>query len=300
MKKNIKMKISELKNSLYHMNYKENKKLYILFFVTILLFISYYFIITNVVCRHNFEKENIYISEKNENVIFKIDKIISYSSAYAIDNSEQKTLEDLAIQQFSDIAIYINNSNSIKELTNENTIKEIYIDNIQINEHNKSGTRIVNYKNALDFGKFKELNFINSDNNSEDTNTTDNKIYFDIIKTNENNSIDNYDSPVFFTDCSNPLTIGYINKDIIKGFVLPEHNKSISLNGTMLNLADIPLKDIQYDISFTINIKNNLDQNFSCNIHINNLIGSNEIYNGYIARQHSNSEIAYNFFNLCY
>ena len=46
---------------------------------------------------------------------FEISKIINYSSAEAIDNSE--TLQDFDISQYSDFAIFIDNHSKIEELT---------------------------------------------------------------------------------------------------------------------------------------------------------------------------------------
>ena len=47
------------------------------------------------------------ISEENENSVFNIQKILVYSSATAVDNSEDQSLKDVSISQFSDISIYI-------------------------------------------------------------------------------------------------------------------------------------------------------------------------------------------------
>ena len=63
------------------------------------------------------------------NRVFSVDKIIVYSSANATDSTTTKS--SLNISQFSDIAILItNNSNNI--FTKENTIKDLYIDNIKL------------------------------------------------------------------------------------------------------------------------------------------------------------------------
>lgn len=80
--------------------------------------------------RAQFAKQMITIADSNEKSIFKIAKIIKYSSAEAIDKSPEQNLQDLSIHQYSDIAIYIDNGSS--NLTEENTIKELYLDNFKI------------------------------------------------------------------------------------------------------------------------------------------------------------------------
>ena len=69
-----------------------------------------------------------------------------YSSANAVDNSENQSLNNMSISQFSDISLYIDNSKISSDLTDENTIKELYIDNIYLSTQSENGTKILNYK----------------------------------------------------------------------------------------------------------------------------------------------------------
>ena len=46
----------------------------------------------------------------NENSIFNIQKMLFYSSANAVDNTEEQSLQNLSISQYTDISIYIDNT----------------------------------------------------------------------------------------------------------------------------------------------------------------------------------------------
>ena len=182
-----------------------------------------------------FLQDAMLILEKNQETVFTLDKIILTSSANAIDNSENKNLQDLSIYQFTDIAVYIGNG---EELTNENTVKKLYIDNIAITTRTKKGIQSLNYKNFQKFGKSDGLN-----------SNTPEKIEFNIVYTNEENTKANYDEPTFYTDCSNPITLGYLNSDIVTGYKMGE-NTSVSFDGKILKSAGIELKDIECNIRF--------------------------------------------------
>ena len=98
----------------------------------VLSFLYYDLIFKTSFAKDEFSNQVVKVAEQNENPIFKIQKIIVYSSANAIDKSENESLQDLSILQYSDIAIYLDNTSTIYDITNENTVKELYIDNISI------------------------------------------------------------------------------------------------------------------------------------------------------------------------
>ena len=64
--------------------------------------------------------------------------------------SEEGTLQNIDISQFTDIAVYIDNKGRTEEITAENTINEMFIDNIKITIPSESGEHIFNYKNCID------------------------------------------------------------------------------------------------------------------------------------------------------
>ena len=258
--------------------------LIILVFVVFLLY--YHFVLSNAISKSQFANEMIEISDKNEDSIFNIQKILLYSSATAIDNSENNSLQNMAISQYSDISIYIDNLSHVSELTDENTVKELYIDNIVINSSSDRGTKILNYKNPLNFGKYKYIEL-----------PSNNRIDFNIVNTNSENENNDYSNPTFYTDCSNPITLGYLNKAILTNYSVSSEESSVSFNGKVLKEANIAIDDINYVLNFRINIVNNLNQKFSYNMKLSvNLDGDNGgIYNGYVYRGKNTSGNEYRF-----
>lgn len=260
----------------------------ILMILAFIIFLLYYnLILSNSFAKNKFANEMIEVSDNNENTIFSIQKILLYSSANAIDNSDNLSLNNMSILQYSDLSIYIDNSQSVSDLTEENTVKELYIDNIVISSASDVGSKMLNYKNALNFGEYKDLE-----------QPSNNRIDFKIINTNSENENNNYDEPTFYTDCSNPITLGYINKDILTNYSVSDTSKSVSFNGKVLKEANINLEDINYTLNFTIHIVNKLNQSFAYNMKLDvNLDDSNGgIYNGYVYKGKTTSGSEYRFF----
>lgn len=259
--------------------------LIITFFIVFLLY--YNLVFSVVLARNAFANEMIEIADENENTIFNIQKILLYSSANAIDHSEDQSLKDMSICQYTDISIYLDNTSTISELTDENTVKQLYIDNIVITSNADKGTKILNYKNPLNFGKYKMI--------EEPQN---NRIDFNIVNTNSENENNDYANPTFYTDCSNPISLGYLNKDILTNYSVSQDANTVSFNGKVLKEANVNLEDINYTLSFKIHIINNLNQKFIYNMKLN--VGLNDdnggIYNGYIYRGKNTSGNEYRFF----
>ena len=252
----------------------------------ILLLLYYHFVLSPSFAKNNFANQMIEISDENEDTIFSIQKVLLYSSANAIDNSDNQSLENMNICQYTDLSIYLNNSESSSELTEQNTIKELYIDNILLTTNLNQGTKILNYKNALNFGKYTNIETPIND-----------RIDFKIINTNEENENHNYDEPTFYTDCSNPITLGYLNKDILTNYSVTDNVKTVSFNGKILKEANISLDDIKPTLNFTIHIVNNSNQKFAYNmkldIDLNDANGG--INTGYVYRCKTTSGSEYRF-----
>ena len=259
--------------------------LIILAFIVLLLY--YHFVLSPSFAKSNFTNQMIEIADENENSIFNVQKILLYSSANAISNSKDQSLKDMSICQYTDLSIYIDNSQSSSELTDENSVKELYIDNIVMTSNVDKGTKILNYKNSFNVGKYTDIK-----------QPENNRIDFKIINTNQENENHNYDEPTFYTDCSNPITLGYLNKDILTNYSVTDDSKSISFNGKVLKEANINLEDINYTLRFTIHIVNNLNQTFAYNMKLDFNLDENNcgIYNGYIYKSKSTSGNEYRFF----
>ena len=261
---------------------KVNEKIIIPIFLIIVIVLAYiYGIIINIYLKNkNFEKDAIIISEKNQDRVFSLDKIILISSANAVDNSEEKNLQDLSLFQYTDMAFLINNG---EELTNKNTVKKMYIDNIDINTRTKKGIQSLNYKNYEEFGKTDKL----ISNNIPD------RIDFNIVYTNDENEKANYSEPTFYTDCSNPITLEYINKDLVTGYKMGE-GTSISFDGKILESAGIEQKDIECYLRFRINIENNLNEKYSCWLGF--YLPLSDVFNGTSIKSKKLDETKYRFF----
>ena len=262
----------------------------VLILILCLLSFLYYDLIFRVSYASNyFATQAEKIAEQNDNPIFKIQKIIVYSSANAIDKSENGTLKDLSIFQYSDIAIYLYNTSTVYDMTNENTVKQLYIDNFNIKTNSDMGHQYINYKNALDFAKYKKIQ--PNDNSSID---------YQIINTNNENNNQDYSNPSFYADCSNPITLEYMNEDIKTNYATTSDSNTISFNGKVLQEANINLKDINYTLNFTINIVNNANEKFICPVTLNVDLSDNDggIYKGYKYDNNSVSGYEYNFIKI--
>ena len=249
----------------------------------VLLIIYYNFIFAKAFAKNIFANQVEEISEENQDPIFSIQKIHLYNSANAVDNSEDQSLSNMAISQYSDISIFIDNGQTISDLTDENSVKELYIDNIEITSNSDNGTKILNYKNPLNFGKYQNI-----------SEPDKNRIDFNVVKTNEQNENNNYNEPTFYTDCSNPISLGYLNKDLLTNYSVSNENNAVSFNGKILEQANVSLDDINYTLNFTIHIINNLNQHFSYNMKLN--VDLSGIYDGYTYKGKDTSGRDYQFF----
>ena len=267
------------------MNFKfkvKHPKLMLLLLIIILLLciLAYSYIFYASYCRNEFVNQSLKISEQNQLSVFKVNKILIYSSANAINNRSDNSLEDLNICQYTDIAIYIDNTSSISDLTTQNTVKELWIDNIKITPNSDLGSQVLNYKNLNNFGKFDN---ITSANNS--------RIDFNIVNTNEQNETSDYSTPTFYIDCSNPISLGYINSGIVKNYSIHDNINSVVLNGKLLQQANVNLSQIGYNLTFDIHIKNYDDDSFvyHSNIDVDLNTQNKDIYNGYLYQTRNNT-----------
>ena len=306
----------------------------VLFVILIILLIIYGNIIFKNISYGKFAKQNMEVYENNKEQVFKVEKILICSSANATDLSEKQNLQDMSIYQYTDIAVYINNG---EELSNKNTVKELYIDNISLEGNSDIGKKELNYKNILKFGLKKDtlpkssnqttsgLNIFESlMNNTENNNITNNnqsidvgnivtnkteestsevqensdseedgKIEFNIVYTNEENEKADYNTPTFYTDCSNPITLEYLNNDIVTNYKIDE-NKSVSFDGSILKDAGISAEILACKVKFKINIINNEDEKYSCWINFD--IPLDDIYEGTTMKAKSTNNQKYVFF----
>ena len=269
------------------------RKLIVLIDIILLIvsIFAYKYIYKVETCKLIYADQSEKFVAQNISPTFRIDKIVLYSSANWVDNSNGK-LRNIDISQFTDIEVFINNLSKVDKYTPENTISKLYIDNISINCKEQNGEKILNYKNPLNSGKYVDLE-----------NYNDNIISFKVPVSNEENENADYDESTFYTDCSNPISLGYINKNILTGCMVDGTNASISGNGTILKSAGINIKDLEAVIKFSIHLVNNYGEEYVCNLEIDNSLESNTegdegISSGYIIKVVDTGDSKYNFLKI--
>lgn len=250
----------------------------------------------------------------NSKQTFSIDKIYLYSSANATNNETKKSMWNLNVYQYTDIALYISGNATNKD---QNTIKELYIDNVKFDSLNV-GTPNMHYKSLFEFGKFNleteniitdRLNYEviepakaeqknNVSINSEVTNTADNIERRD-TNTNSSNNINstsdilyvetlNYSKPQIYSDVSNPITLEYMNL-IKSNYLVSDIENPLVYNGSLLKRAGVDLTSISGNITFKIHIKNILGENYVANVKIaiplKDEVSGTSIYDGSFTKE---------------
>ena len=224
--------------------------------ILIFMFIVWGRILFKHIQKNKFVGDMEKIITKNENPEFSIEKIYLCSSANAIDNTEEQKLDHLGIYQYTDIAIYINNH---KEdiLTDKNTVKQLFIDDIEIDlDYNIGKTSLV-YTNLLKIGSRDELSQMVRMNKNKPAERID----FNVLTTNDQNSAADYSEPTFYADCSNPISLKYINE--ISTEYAVSKNSSTVFDGSILKKVGIKTEDINAKIKFRINLVNNKNEYYS-------------------------------------
>lgn len=229
-----------------------NKK--VLIIIDIILFLvtvfAYKYIFDIETGKTVYAEETERIVENAENPVFKIDKIVLWSSAYAVDNSD-KSLKDIDISQFTDIEIYIDNLSKIKEVTAENTVNSLFIDNIKIETNELNRDVRFNYKNPYNCGKFEDISNWEADG-----------ILFKVVTTNQKQADADFNDNLFYTDCSNPITLGYLNKNFLTNCEIGGESGLISFDGSILSKVVQNITQLNSKISFDIHIVNNYNESF--------------------------------------
>ena len=118
-------------------------------------------------------------------------------------------------------------------------------------------------------------------------------IKFNIIYTNEQNDTADYNEPTFFTDCSNPITLEYLNNNLVTNYKMDE-NKQVSFDGSILEDVGISTDSINCKVKFKINIINNQNEKYSCPINFQ--IPLDDIYEGTTMKAKTTNSSKYIFF----
>ena len=235
----------------------------ILVFIAMLTFTLIKFITSN-----KFAEDVNAIWKLNPSTIFSIDNIYMYSSASADSNQEDRAIWNLNIHQFTDIALYINNR-SDEKLNYENSIKEMYIDNIKFSNLEK-GKPSLAFKDIHNFGKFTDV----------EENIIEDKIEYKIL----NDGDIDYSKPQMYADCSNPIILEYANKNIKENEIISDIESDLIFNGELLRRTGVFLDSIKCTVSFNVTIINNYEQKFVANVYLDIPLEDTQtgetIYNG--------------------
>ena len=186
---------------------------------------------------------------------FSIDKIVYYSSANGETKINPNSSFNISkLHQFTDIAIFINNNNN-GNFNQKNTLKKVTLTDIKFDLKPSYGTPNLYFKNLNDFAsdKYYENYKLSSD------------IMFD---TSSEETID-LSTPILYNNCANPITICYVNSDIISDYTLSGNISNIAYDGSLLKSCNVTLNSIACKISFLITIINNLDECYLCPVILN-------------------------------
>ena len=263
-----------------------DKKKVVLTVITIILFIIVlvlcYLLFYKYVLKRNFENSVLDFSNKNEETIFEIDKVTFFSSCDAKNKSASSsnfTIENL--YQYTDMALFITSPNEEKTL--QNTLKSVYIDNIQFTKAPTLGTPNLYYKNIYNFAKSDIV----------DSNLISDRLDFNISSEDEAN----LDTPTLYNNLANPIVLSYVNSNIKTDYTITDTSSPITYDGSLLKKCEVLLNSISSSLSFDIYITNNLGQEFKATVYIDIPLESEEesIYDGSVTLRKDTNFIFYRY-----
>lgn len=263
-----------------------DKKKLILTAITIILLIIDFFLVyllfNKYVLKTNFENDILSFANKNENTIFKIEKVTFFSSC----NAQNKTLSNTNftlenLYQYTDMAFFITSSSS--EKNSENTLKNVFIDNIKFNTTPEVGKQNLYYKNINNFAKSDIIN----------ENLITDKLDFNITSEDEAN----LDQPTLYNNLANPIVLSYINSNIKTDYTITDTSNPITYDGSLLKKCNVLLDSITCNLSFDIYITNNLNQEFKCTVYVDIPLEDDikSIYDGNIILKKDTNFIFYRY-----
>ena len=265
---------------------KLKKKKIILTTITIVLFIIVliliYLVFYKYVLKRSLENSVLDFSNKNEETIFEIKDITFFSNAdsknkYA--SSTNFTIENL--YQYTDMAIFITSPKEEKTL--ENTLKNVYIDNIKFTKTPELGEASLYYKNISNFSKSDII----------ENNKINNRLDFNITSSDEAN----LDTPTLYNNLANPIVLSYVNENIKTDYTLTDTSSPLTYDGSLLKRCGILLNEISSSLSFDIYITNNLNEEFKTTVYIDIPLESDteSIYNGSVTLKKDINNIFYRY-----
>lgn len=250
-----------------------DKKKLILTIIVVILFIVVFFLayllFNKYVLKKNFESNVLSFANKNEDIIFSIDKIVLFSNCDAKNKTSSATnftIENL--YQYTDIAVFI--SSSLDEKNYKNTFKKVFIDNINFNTSPSLGEPKLYFKSINNFSKSDIV----------DENLITDKLKFNV--TSDDNA--DLNTPTLYNNLANPITLSYVNSNIKPDYTITDTSSPITYDGSLLKRCNVLLDSISCNLSFDVYITNNLDEEYKCTVYIDIPLESEDksIYDGNI------------------
>ena len=98
-----------------------------------------------------------------------------------------------------------------------------------------------------------------------------------------------YNIPIFFEDCSNPITLKYVNRDILKNYKV-KGSEILKYDGSILKSAKINLLDLESIVNLDISIVLQNDEIHKIKLPINIQLedGNKSIYDGKFEKDYDN------------
>ncbi len=224
----------------------------LVFLLFIIVFILTYLLFQKYVLKSNFEKDVLPFANKNGKTVFEVNKIVLFSGCDAKNKTGSVTnftIENL--YQFTDIALFINNSSS-EEKNLENTFKKVSINNIQYLTPPELGQPKLYFKGLNQFAKSGLI----AENEIQDA--------LDFTITSEDEA--NLDTPILYNNLANPITLSYVNENIKTDYTITDTSTPITYDGSLLKRCNVDLNSISCKLSFDIFITNNLEEEFKTTV----------------------------------
>lgn len=203
------------------------KKLFYFFLVITLIILIIILYLKN-------NKKIIKLKENNE---FLINSVQYYSTANAASNTTnyQNPEWNLKVYQFTDIAIYI-------DRLGKNIDEKNYITNLEILNFKTNSEEEIYYLNPKMFGK----NTLDLDTKVEDY------LEYNVINSENKDNEQEYDIPIFFQDCSNPITFRYV-RYLADNYKVP-NDETLKYNGSLISKLGLKIDDLNKNLSFDLKI----------------------------------------------
>ena len=258
--------------------YKVRKKMQLIALLLAVLILMTYLYIHIYYVNDEFSESASRLAMLNTNTVFSIDKIYLYSSAYATNNIDSRPIWNLNVNQYTDIALYINNRYS-EGINYNNSIKTLTISDINFTK-GKAGTPSLYYKDIQNFANYT----INEENKIGE------KLDFNIVSQDLDTS-----TTSLYSNCQNPITLSYVNSNIKENYIIEDGSSYLRYDGNILRMTEVPLTSMKCTLSFKITLTNMYNHKYIANVYIDipleDQYSGESIYNGKIEKTLENTNL---------